>query len=119
MTRRERSEQLQERLQIFALDIIRLVGLLQLKPEHKHLAYQVLRSSSSIGANYSEAQHAESKSDFIHKIAISRKESIETQYWLSLLVNVFEEERLELGRLLKESEEINKIISAIFWKAKS
>ena len=46
---------------------------------------QLIRSSSSIGANIHEAKYAQSKSDFIHKLEISLKESFETEYWLELL----------------------------------
>ena len=55
--------------------------------EHKEyvLSKQVLRSGTSIGANIVEANFAQSKPDFIHKLSISLKESHETQYWLELL----------------------------------
>ena len=48
------------------------------------LADQILRSGTSIGANLAEAIHAESSEDFIHKLAISRKEASETKYWIKL-----------------------------------
>ena len=61
----------------FALDIIRFSELLQ---EHKKwvIANQILKSGTSIGANIREAQHAESKADFIHKMKIAAKEAMET-----------------------------------------
>ena len=69
----------------FALRIINLYK--HVTSEHKEyvLSKQVLRSGTSIGANIIEANHAQSKPDFIHKLSISLKESHETQYWLELL----------------------------------
>jgi len=67
----------------FALEIIKLSEILE---EQKHfiIAKQILRSGTSIGANVWEAQNAESKTDFIHKLKISAKEVEETEYWLLL-----------------------------------
>ncbi|MBK8826981.1 MAG: four helix bundle protein [Saprospiraceae bacterium] len=67
----------------FALEIIKFTeGLEQLKKYN--LANQLFRSGTSIGANVREAQSAESKADFIHKIKISAKEAEEAEYWLLL-----------------------------------
>jgi four helix bundle protein len=67
----------------FALEIIKYCELLD---EHKKyiISKQLLRSGTSIGANIREAQNAESKADFIHKLKIALKEADETQYWLIL-----------------------------------
>jgi len=67
----------------FALEIIEFSELLE---EHKKfiIARQILRSGTSIGANIREAQNAESKPDFIHKMKIAAKEADETEYWLYL-----------------------------------
>ncbi|MBP8790694.1 MAG: four helix bundle protein [Breznakibacter sp.] len=67
----------------FALRIIEYTELLE---EHRRfvIAKQLLRSGTSIGANINEAQNAESKADFIHKLKISAKEANETEYWLKL-----------------------------------
>ncbi|MCX6267497.1 MAG: four helix bundle protein [Bacteroidetes bacterium] len=67
----------------FALEIIAFSELLE---EHKKfiVARQLLKSGTSIGANISEAQNAESKPDFIHKMKIAAKEADETKYWLTL-----------------------------------
>lgn len=67
----------------FALDIITLVE--QLEELKKYvIARQLLKSGTSIGANIREAQNAESKADFIHKMKIAAKEADETEYWLML-----------------------------------
>ncbi len=67
----------------FALEIIKYVELLE---ENKKfvIARQLLKSGTSIGANVREAQNAESKADFIHKLKIAAKEADETEYWLTL-----------------------------------
>jgi len=67
----------------FALEIIEYAELLE---EHRKfvIANQLLKSGTSIGANVREAQNAESKADFIHKMKIAAKEADETDYWLLL-----------------------------------
>jgi four helix bundle protein len=67
----------------FALSIIEYTDILESKRKFV-LSNQLLKSGTSIGANIKEAQSAESKSDFIHKLKISAKEAEETDYWLSL-----------------------------------
>ncbi len=77
------------------------------------MGYQVLKSGTSIGANYREANRAESKDDFIHKIALVEKEAAETQYWIEL----FDESNIgnppECDWLLKESTELLAIFTSI------
>ena len=67
----------------FALKIIEYAELLESKRKFV-IANQILKSGTSIGANVHEAQNAESKADFIHKLKIAAKEADETQYWLKL-----------------------------------
>jgi four helix bundle protein len=67
----------------FALDIIDFSELLESKKKFV-IARQILKSGTSIGANVREAQNAESKNDFIHKLKIAAKEADETQYFLLL-----------------------------------
>ena len=67
----------------FALDIIEFSELLETNKKFV-IARQILKSGTSIGANVREAQNAESKNDFIHKLKISAKEADETQYFLLL-----------------------------------
>lgn len=67
----------------FALEIVKFSE--KLEGEKKFvIAHQLLKSGTSIGANVREAQNAESKADFIHKIKIAAKEADETEYWLLL-----------------------------------
>jgi four helix bundle protein len=67
----------------FSLEIIEFAELLESKRKFS-MANQLFRSGTGIGANVKEAQSAESKADFIHKIKIASKEAEETEYWLLL-----------------------------------
>jgi four helix bundle protein len=68
----------------FALRMVNLYKFLQEKKEFV-MSKQLLRSGTSIGALVRESEHAESKLDFIHKLAIAQKEANESNYWLELL----------------------------------
>lgn len=69
----------------FALRIVKLCKVLQEERKEWVISKQLLRSGTAIGALVREAEHAESKADFIHKMAIAQKEANETAYWLDLL----------------------------------
>jgi len=98
----------------FALDIIEFSE--ELESRHKVvIARQLLKSGTSIGANVREAQSAESKADFIHKIKIAAKEAEETEYWLQLCK--FSKSYPENTPLLEKIESILKIISKILGTA--
>jgi len=78
------SENLIVKLSIeFALDIIAFSETLEVSGKYV-IAKQLLRSGTSIGANVHEAQNAESKADFVHKLKVAAKEANETDYWLML-----------------------------------
>jgi four helix bundle protein len=77
---------------------------------------QILKSGTSIGANAMEAQNAESKADFIHKMKIAAKEGGETQYWLMLCK--FSTAYPDCEPLLIQLEEINKILNSILKTSK-
>ena len=68
----------------FALRVIQLSQFLDGQRQYV-LSRQILKSGTSIGANITEAQQAESQKDFIHKLSIANKEAFETEYWLKLL----------------------------------
>ena len=92
----------------FALEIIEFTELLQTERKYK-LADQLFKSGTSIGANVKEAQNAESKNDFIHKMKIAAKEADETEYWLELCQNSANYPKSEY--LLSETNAIIKILS--------
>src|SRR5436190_12018318 len=78
---------LEMRTKRFALDVIRLVSSLPRTKEADVLGKQLLRSATSIGANYREANRGVSRADFANKIGTVQKEAAETQYWLELLID--------------------------------
>ncbi len=102
----------------FALRIVKLYKYLQSDKEFI-LSKQVLRSGTSIGAMVRESEHAESKADFIHKMAIAQKEANETAYWLELL-HQSDYFSLEMFDSIKSDlDEIQKILSSIIISSKS
>lgn len=102
----------------FALKIVFLFKELQIQREFV-LSKQLLRSGTSIGANTEEAVQAQSKADFIHKFSIVQKESYETHYWIRLLKDsgYLTQDKAEV--LLKDCEEIQKIVTSILKTAKT
>jgi len=98
----------------FAVRIIHLCQYLEKKDRvSRTLANQLLRSGTSIGANTEEAQAGQSKADFIAKMSISRKEARETFYWLKLLkaTNLVDENMI--SEIIKESDELVRILTSI------
>ena len=83
------------------------------------LSKQVLRSGTSIGANIEEANHAQSKSDFIHKLSIAQKEAFETHYWIRLLRDSAYLKSDWAESLLSDCEEVQKLVTASIKTAKA
>lgn len=108
---------LRDRLLIFIKNILFICRRLPKIPECESIRRQLVRSASSIGANYEEADGALSRKDFVNKVGISRKEAKETRYWLSVIHGDFCD-TTETMRLIQESEEIIKILSAIIRNTK-
>lgn len=99
----------------FSLMIIEYCELLESNRQYV-LARQLLRSGTSIGANCMEAQNAESKADFIHKMKIAAKEAEESQYWLWLCD--YSKNYPDCSALIEKIEEINKVLGKILTTAK-
>jgi four helix bundle protein len=99
----------------FSLQVIEYCE--KLESDRKYaLSRQLLKSGTSIGANSMEAQNAESKADFIHKIKIAAKEADETQYWLMLCD--YTKTYPDCKALLNKLEEIQKVLNKIIGTAK-
>jgi len=101
---------------------VRIVGLYRHLCENKKefvLSKQVLRSGTSVGAHIREAEHAQSKADFIHKLAIAQKEINETIYWLELMqaANYLSQE--EFDSVNYDAIEIIKLITSSIKTAKN
>jgi len=106
---------LQERLFKFAVDVIGATKELPYTTEYKLIIYQLVKSSSSVGANYEEAQAAVSKADFSNKVGIALKEIRESNYWIRI-INATLAESTKFLVLEKESNEIKKIMGSIYSK---
>ena len=104
-------QDLGERLLGFAVNVIKLVEMLPNSLSGKRIGDQLLRSGTSVGANYEEAQGAESKKDFIHKLQISLKEIREANFWLRLLKKSQIMNTAFLDRLVDESNQLKAILS--------
>jgi len=111
--------ELEVRTKAFALRIIKFVGGAPKNRVTDVLGYQLLRSGTSIGANYREAQKAESADDFIHKLAIVQKEANETKYWLELICDAGIGEEPESAALLQEASELVAIFTTAGKTAKA
>lgn len=83
---KERMFNLQDRLVDFAVRIIKLSEIIPENKAGKHICSQILRSGTSPAPNYGEAQSAESRADFIHKLKIALKELRETEIWLKIII---------------------------------
>ncbi len=108
-----------ERLLDFAGSIIKVTNKLPKTPAGYAIANQIVRSGSSIGANYVESQDASSTKDFIQKLSISLREARETYYWLQVIVKsnllIYDEVKNEM----LESKEIIAILVSSVKKSKS
>lgn len=102
---------LSERLLDFGARIIKLVIKLNKTVVGRHIGKQLMRSSTSAGANYQEACGAESRADFIHKMQVVLKETRETLYWLKLIEKSGLVSSDNLTSLLNECEELIRIVA--------
>ncbi len=109
---------LEKRLFEFNKSIQRLTSALPQNKTNEVYLGQLVRSASSIGANYIEANEAVSKKDFRYRIFISRKEAKETSYWLNLLLEFNPSNQDELGENIDEVVQLRKILAAIYNKSK-
>ncbi len=111
-------DELKSRTKKFAVDIIFLSEKLDKKYYNSILFNQLIRSSTSIGANYRAACRAKSDADFAYKIKIVEEEADESCYWLELLLEVNKNNITDTELALKESKELTAIFSAIAIKLK-
>jgi four helix bundle protein len=108
----DQAAQLRDRTKRFALDVVRLVEKLPDRGFADVAKKQIMRSATSVGANYRSACRARSKADFLSKIRISLEEADETQYWLELL---FESQLIDpdaFSRFHREADELISIFAA-------
>lgn len=104
---------LEERTAVFGEKVIGLCKKVEIEDVSRVLVRQLVRSATSIGANYMEANGADSKKDFHHKISLCKKESKETMHWLRMLVTASPSLKDDLGVLWQEAKELSLIFGSI------
>ena len=109
------TQKLLDRTFNFGVNCLRFISLLPHNSEYNVIKNQLAKSSTSIGANYEEAQAAESRKDFSHKIGIASKETRESHYWLRLMKEISDNnvDSKVLNDLIKEAMELKKIFISI------
>lgn len=96
-----------------------MLRFLRLVPQNvitKPVINQLVKSATSIGANYCEADDAESKKNFRHKVGIVKKECRESKHFLRMLLVLLPEERVNIEKLMREAKELNLIFNKIYHK---
>jgi len=116
---KNKSYDLIERTAKFGENVIEFCCKLQRNEINRPLISQIIRSGTSVGANYMEADGAVSKKDFENKIGICRKEAKESMHWLRMIAKANQNKKEECRKLYKESQEFVWIFSSIINKSKS
>lgn len=114
----EKKNIIKEKTFAFAVEIINTYKVLADRREFV-LSKQMLRSGTSIGANVREAEHAQSKADFIHKLSISLKEANETEYWLDLLYETKYLTEIEFQNIKPKIIELLRLLTSIIKTSKN
>jgi four helix bundle protein len=109
---------LEERTARLGEAVIELVRTLRQDPVNSPLVSQIVRAACSVGANYMEADGAESKKDFQHKISICKKEAKETRHWLRMIATANPGRQAECRALSNEAHELTLIFSSILLSTK-
>lgn len=109
---------LETRTTLFSKRILTLINSIKISIKNKNSINQLIRSSSSIGANYREANGASSKRDFLNKIYFCKKESKETEYWLELIAESNPEIIKNCRKLWRECHQLTLIFSKIISTAR-
>ena len=112
----QQSNNLSTRTTNFAVDTIFFTKTIPLTAYNKPLITQLVRSSTSIGANYHESTEAQTRNDFIHKISICKKEARETLYWLDVIQKTNPD--LKIDVLVSEVSQLIRIFAASMRTAK-
>lgn len=108
---KDRKFDLQDRMIDFAVRIIKLAEALPESKAGQHVGFQILKSGTSPAPNYGEAQSAESRADFVHKLKIALKEFRETEVWLKVIMKAeMVQPHERVLPLLKETDELISIL---------
>jgi len=106
-------KELEERTKRFSFDVIRFLESLPKNYLGEVMGRQLLRSATSVGANYREANRGESRADFTHKISLAEKEAGETLYWLELMQEAGLGASTKCQELLREADELVAIFTSV------
>lgn len=116
MTNDQRKYDLEDRTAKFGEQVIRFAGSVSRDVVTLPIISQLIRSGTSVGANYCEADDAESKKDFKHKIGICKKEARETKHWLRMITVARPDLKPEAQGLWNEARELHLIFNSIHGK---
>ncbi len=119
MTNISNKYDLEERTAKFGEDIIKLCKSIKITIYTEPIIKQILRSATSVGANYMEANGASSKKDFCNKIYICKKEAQETKHWLRMLLTAADGGADGIKYLLDEAQQLSMIFHKIATSSKS
>jgi len=119
MTQISNKYDLEERTAKFGEEIVKFAKKIPKNSVTIPLITQLVKSGTSVGANYCEADDAESSKDFQHKIGICKKEARETKHWLKMIIVACEESKDEAEKLWQEAKELNLIFNSINNKIKN
>ncbi len=100
-----------ERLLVFGVTVVQLAARLPKHPAARHVGLQLVRSGTGAGSNYEEGRSAESRADFVHKVAVAAKEMREACYWTALVARSGWIEE-DLSPVLREASELAAILGA-------
>ncbi len=109
---------LEDRTAKFGENIIKFAKSIPDNSITRSIINQIIKSGTSVGANFCEADDAESKKDFQHKLGICKKEARETKHWLRMTVVAVPEMKDEARKLWQEAKELNLIFNSIVHKLK-
>lgn len=104
---------LEERTAVFSENIIVFCKAVELNTVTRSIISQLVRSATSIGANYCEANNASSRKDFKNKIFICKKEAQETKYWLRMVSECLPNRKDEIRKYWQEAQELTMIFQKI------
>lgn len=110
---------LENRVLVFSKKLLEYIKGIKVEYINKNILNQVIRSGTSIGANYNEANWANGKKDFSNKIHICKKEAKETVYWIELLASIMKDSEWKLQALSTEAKELMCIFNTIAKKVKT
>ncbi|HNT29963.1 MAG TPA: four helix bundle protein [bacterium] len=116
MNNNEKKWNLEERTARFGEAIIELCSKVPRNEITRPIITQLVKAGTSVGANYCEADDAESKNDFRHKIGICKKESRESKHFLRMLLKATSSIETDIAPLSQEAKELNLIFNTIFRK---